>query len=301
MFSVPAIPYLHLPELTIVPKGFFGGFPSGALSIKPFGTLVAIGVYVGSILTTRLGKRLGLHERVLTSFAAWVLGFGFLGGHMLDVIFYYPGQVLRDPLSLFRIWEGLSSFGGFSGAIIGGFLWKWRYKGDILPYADVVASSFPAGWVFGRTGCSLAHDHPGLASDAWFAVQYPGGGRFDLGLYEMLLTIPLALAFLYLRRKPRPWGFYVATMAIAYAPVRFALDFLRVRETIHETNGLVAAVDPRYGALTPAQWACFGLLAFGVALFIKVLRSAHEPSAFAAPPVPPRLLHAARRTATRES
>ncbi len=225
MFSAPEIPYLQLPELVIIPKGFFGGFPSGAFSIKPFGTLVAIGVYVGSVLTTRLGKRLGLHERVLTSFAFWVVGIGFLGGHMLDVIFYYPGQVLRDPLSLFRVWEGLSSFGGFSGAIIGGFLWKWRYKADILPYADVVASSFPAGWVFGRSGCSVAHDHPGLASDAWFAVQYPGGGRFDLGLYEMLLTIPLALAFLWLRRKPRPWGFYVGAITIAYAPVRFALDF----------------------------------------------------------------------------
>jgi len=295
------IPYLQLPELVLIPKGFFGGFPPSQFSIKPFGTLVAIGVYLGSYLATRQGKKLGLDERVLASFIAWVVGIGFLGGHMFDVLFYYPGQVLSDPLSLFRIWEGLSSFGGFTGGVIGIFVWKWRYKSDVLPYADVICSAFPVAWVFGRSGCSVAHDHPGIASDLWIAVKYPNGGRFDLGLYEMLLTIPLALAFLYLRRKPRPWGFYVATMAIAYAPVRFALDFLRVRETIHETNGLVAAVDPRYGALTPAQWACFGLLAFGVALFIKVLRSAHEPSAFAAPPVPPRLLHAARRTATRES
>ncbi|HEY3252873.1 MAG TPA: prolipoprotein diacylglyceryl transferase family protein, partial [Polyangiaceae bacterium] len=267
-------------------KGLFGGFPPGAFSIKPFGTLVATGVYVGSILTTRLGKRLGLHERVLTSFALWVIVTGFLGGHMLDVIFYYPGQVLRDPLSLFRIWEGLSSFGGFSGAIIGGFLWKWRYKAEILPYADVVASSFPAGWVFGRTGCSLAHDHPGLPSDAWFAVQYPGGGRFDLGLYEMLLTIPLALAFLWLRRKPRPWGFYVGAITIAYAPVRFALDFLRASEPIAESGGLVAAVDPRYGGLTPAQWACFGLLSVGVYFFAHTLKSAGSSAAFAVPPPP---------------
>jgi len=295
------IPYLQLPELVLIPKGFFGGFPPSQFSIKPFGTLVAIGVYLGSYLATRQGKKLGLDERVLASFIAWVVGIGFLGGHMFDVLFYYPGQVLSDPLSLFRIWEGLSSFGGFTGGVIGIFVWKWRYKSDVLPYADVICSAFPVAWVFGRSGCSVAHDHPGIASDLWIAVKYPNGGRFDLGLYEMLLTIPLAIAFLYLRRKPRPWGFYVATMAIAYAPVRFALDFLRVRETIHETNGLVAAVDPRYGALTPAQWACFGLLAFGVALFIKVLRSAHEPSAFAAPPVPPRLLHAARRTATRES
>jgi len=209
---------------------------------------------------------------------------------MLDVIFYYPGQVLRDPLSLFRIWEGLSSFGGFCGAIIDGFLWKWKYKAPILPYADVIASSFPAAWVFGRTGCSIAHDHPGLRSDVWFAVQYPGGGRFDLGLYEMILTIPLALAFLYLRRKPRPWGFYVGAMAIAYAPVRFALDFLRVSEG----NGVAGAVDPRYAGLTPAQWACFGLLAMGVYFFVRTLQTAGAPGSFSAP-LPPAVL--SRRSA----
>jgi phosphatidylglycerol:prolipoprotein diacylglycerol transferase len=290
VFSTPAIPYIQIPELVLIPKGALGGFPPGAFSIKPFGTLVAIGVYIGSYLATRQGKRMGLNERVLTSFIAWVVGIGFLGGHMLDVIFYYPGQVLRDPLSLFRIWEGLSSFGGFTGAMIGGLLWKWRYKAPILPYADVIASAFPVAWVFGRSGCSVAHDHPGQISDLWFAVQYPGGGRFDLGLYEMLLTIPLALAFLWLRRKPRPWGFYCGAIAIAYAPVRFALDFLRVDQPIAESNGLVAAVDPRYAGLTPAQWACFGLLAMGVYFFVRTLHNAGNPAAFATPPPPAGLL-----------
>jgi phosphatidylglycerol:prolipoprotein diacylglycerol transferase len=302
VFSTPAIPYIQIPELVLIPKGAFGGFPPGAFSIKPFGTLVAIGVYVGSYLATRQGKRMGLDERVLTSFIAWVVGIGFLGGHMLDVIFYYPGQVLRDPLSLFRIWEGLSSFGGFTGAVIGGLLWKWRYKTQILPYADVIASAFPTAWVFGRSGCSVAHDHPGQLSDLWFAVKYPGGGRFDLGLYEMLLTIPLALAFLWLRRRPRPWGFYCGAIAIAYAPVRFALDFLRVDQPIAESNGLIAAVDPRYAGLTPAQWACFGLLAMGVYFFIRTLHNAGDPGAFAPPTPPARLaLRAATPTVTPES
>jgi len=133
--------------------------------------------------------------------------------------------VLTDPLSLFRIWEGLSSFGGFTGAIIGGFLWKLRYRADILPYADVVASSFPTAWIFGRTGCSIAHDHPGLPSDAWFAVQYPDGGRFDLGLYEMLLTIPLALAFLWLGGgHALVWGYFVSTVLLWHGS--FAINSL---------------------------------------------------------------------------
>jgi len=263
----PQIPYVEIPELVLIPQGYFNGFPPLPFSLKPFGALVAAGVYLGSYLAIRQGRRLGLNERALTSFIVWVVGFGFLGGHVFDVLFYYPGRVLEDPLSLVRLWDGLSSFGGFAGAVIGMLLWKRRHRKSVLRYADVVSSAFPAAWVLGRMGCSVAHDHPGIRSEFWLAVQYPGGGRFDLGFLEMLLTIPLATAFLVLRRRPRPWGFYAATMSIAYAPVRFALDFLRIRG--ESPLGELGAVDPRYGPFTPAQWACLALLGFGVFLFLR--------------------------------
>lgn len=271
----PHLPYLHVPDLVLLPKGALGNFPPAPFSLKPFGTLVAIGVYLGAWLAVKQARRLGLDERKLMSFIVWVVGVGFIGGHVLDTVFYFPERLVQDPLSLIRLWEGLSSFGGFVGAAIGLVLWRWRQGEDALPYADTVASAFPVGWVLGRSGCTLAHDHPGLMSDAWFAVRYPEGGRFDLGMYEMLLTIPLALAFLHLRKKPRPWGFYLAVMSIAYAPSRFALDFLRIREG--------ATADARYLALTPAQWACFGLLAFGVALLWRTL----DKQDFSIPVPPP--------------
>ncbi len=282
----PLIPYIQIPELVLIPRDWFGGgFPPAPFSIKPFGTLVAIGVYLGAYLAVRQGKRVGLDERALTSFIFWAVGGGFIGGHVLDTLFYYPGRALQDPLSLLRLWDGLSSFGGFVGALCGVLLWKWRHKVAILPYSDVVASAFPLAWVFGRAGCATAHDHPGIHSAAWFAVQYPDGGRLDLGLYEMLLTIPLAIAFLVLRRKPRPWGFYLAIMSIAYAPTRFALDFLRARD--------VQIPDERYAGLTPAQWACFGLLGLGIALFWRTMRRAGTLESVAPPDPPARLAPAA--------
>src|SRR5262249_18717137 len=112
----------------------------------------------------------------------------------------------------------------------------------------------------------------------------PGGsfvGRFDLGLYECLLTIPLAVVFwlLWRRRPSRPLGFYTGWMCTAYAIPRFPLDFLREREG----NGIVGA-DPRYWGLTPAQWACFGLLALG----LYFLRLTYGQAASAAPQAPAR-------------
>lgn len=281
MTAAPLIPYLPTEELTLrlVPAGAFGGgFPTSPIAVQPFGVLVATGVWVGAYLTLRQTRRLGLDEQKMTSLITWVVGMGFVLGHVLDVVFYLPDQLARDPWLLFRLWEGLSSFGGFVGGVVGALIW-WQRSGErLLPYADVIASSLPVGWAFGRAGCSVAHDHPGRFSDAWFAVQYPEGGRFDLGLYEFVLMLPIVAAFLALRRRPRPWGFYLAALSLAYAPMRFALDFLRTE-------------DARYGALTPAQWGCLLLLGVGVWMFVTALNAAGERAAVAPPgipePVPP--------------
>jgi phosphatidylglycerol---prolipoprotein diacylglyceryl transferase len=104
-----------------------------------------------------------------------------------------------------------------------------------------------------------------MRSELWLAVRYPEGGRFDLGMLEMLLTIPLAAAFLLLRRSPRPPGFFVGALALAYAPVRFGLDFLRARDT--------PLADPRYAGLTPAQWACVPLALLGAVMLVRAFRS----------------------------
>jgi phosphatidylglycerol:prolipoprotein diacylglycerol transferase len=248
----PSIPYVDIPPLHLFgPVG-----PIGEISIKPFGTLVAVGVYIGIELARKQGERYKLDAATLSSFIWYILAGGFIGGHVLDTIFYRPEHVINAPLSLLRIWDGQSSFGGFTGAFIGLVVWRRRFKASALKYADVVASAFPAAWVFGRMGCSVAHDHPGMRSDIWLAVAYPGGGRFDLGFIEMALTIPLAITFLSLMKRPRPPGFYIGIMCTSYAPVRFALDFLRARD--------VSGADPRYAGLTPAQWACLILLSAGL-------------------------------------
>ncbi len=154
-----------------------------------------------------------------------------------------------------RLWEGQSSFGGFIGAGLGSWAWRCRSGISVIPYAEAVSSSFPAAWLFGRVGCAIVHDHPGRLSSALWAVAYPAGARLDMGLLEAAAILPLALAFLWLRRKPRWPGFFLGVMCVYYAPIRFALDFGRARD--------VAVADARYLQLTPAQWGCLGLLIVG--------------------------------------
>jgi phosphatidylglycerol---prolipoprotein diacylglyceryl transferase len=297
------IPYIQVHDLHL-----------GPLTLHPFGVLVGGGIILGVVLSARRGKKLGLDVDALYSFIWWMLVGGFVGGHVFDALLYHPGEVIKRPWALLMLWEGLSSFGGFAGALIGVLLWK-RYEkvperpGDIfafarmrrrtvspsiLPYCDVVQSVFPIAWVFGRMGCAVVHDHPGARApaDSLLAVAYgPGVGygyglfdlqygtapRYDLGLLEMFFAIALSLLFMVLWTRRLPVGTYLALAAVTYAPVRFALDFLRAENA---DGG-----DPRYGGLTPAQWACIAFFAFGIALGRKI-RAQHQAAATAAPAEP---------------
>lgn len=278
------LPYLELPDLVLLGEGRLGeGVP--ALSLKPFGLLVAVGVYAGALCAVRYGARRGLQPRALASFIFYVVGCGFVFAHVLDVLLYAPERLAQDPWALARLWDGLSSFGGFAGAGLGALWFGLANRVAVLPYADVVASALPLGWLFGRAGCALVHDHPGVLSDAWFSVAFPGGNRLDLGLIELAFTLPIAIAFLGMQQRAWPWGFFLGSLCVVYAPLRFCLDFWRIRETVWLPSGELLA-ERRYAALTPAQWACLLMLGFGAWLLSRALsRSAED--AFA-PPKPPR-------------
>lgn len=279
------VPYIHVPDLHI-----------GPLPLHPFGILVATGVLVGTSITARRAKNLGYDVLQLNSFVTWMLVSAFVLSHILDQLFYHWDEVVRRPWSVIMLWEGLSSFGGFVGAVVGIVLWKYfviddgaflprprRQPAPILPFADLVLSVFPIGWAFGRAGCATVHDHPGAraTADTLLAVAYPrhpGDGvvtkfgfiefihghdpRFDLGFLELLFTIIVAVCFALTWRRRLPIGTYVIASGLVYAPVRFAMDFLRIPAS---DGG-----DTRYGDLTPAQWACMALFLYSFLMIFYV-------------------------------
>lgn len=279
--SRPLIPAFFVSDVPIMPNAC-------SLTIKPFGVLVALGVCIGAILAGRMARARGIPYDAMSRFMFWVLISAFVCGHVLDAVFYHPTNVRLDPWTLVRLWDGLSSFGGFVGALLGVLAFKWWYKVKrVLPFVDTMGAAFPVGWMFGRMGCAVVHDHPGIPSELWFAVAFKGGGRFDLGLLEMVFAAVVAVVCLVLARKPRPPGFFVGFTMLVYGPVRFSLDFLRVGFE------QVAGADPRYFSLTPAQWGALAMTAAGFAFLWRAAASdevGNEPFRTAALEADPSLL-----------
>ncbi|HJX54923.1 MAG TPA: prolipoprotein diacylglyceryl transferase family protein [Polyangia bacterium] len=244
------IPHFEQPTLSL-----------GPVSIHAFGVLVAVGILIGMRLIRRRATFWGLDPATAERLTIWILLGGFAGAHLIDRLVYFPADALANPWSLLRFWEGLSSFGGFLGAIVGAALFVRREHLGLQkwPYLDLVAYAFPTAWFFGRTGCFLAFDHPGSATGFFLAQTYSDGViRHNLGLDEALYTLPVALLFLWLgRRRARAPGFFVGLLAVVYAPVRFLLDFLRY-------------VDVRYFDFTPGQYGAAALLVVGVLILWRV-------------------------------
>jgi phosphatidylglycerol---prolipoprotein diacylglyceryl transferase len=239
---------------------YFNGhlFDIGGVSIYMFGVLVAIGVIVGDRIVVAEGQRRGLDPQDVRFLNARIVIGGFIVAHLVSVIFYFPERIAESPWVLLNVWSGLSSFGGFLGALLAFLYYTKKEKISRLDYADSVAPGLAVGWIFGRTGCFTAHDHPGRHTSFFLSVHYPDGPRHDLGLDELLFTIVMTAILFWYRRKARPPGHVIALLALMYCPVRFGLDFLRATD--------VARPDQRYAGMTPAQWACLATFALAAKL-----------------------------------
>jgi phosphatidylglycerol:prolipoprotein diacylglycerol transferase len=248
------MPYPEIPSLKL-----------GPLEFHPFGALVAIGFMVGTHLAARRARQVTLNPQPIYDVSLLCIIFGLLGAHVGEMLFYQPKLLLEKPLEIFKIWSGLSSYGGFLGAGIATFLYFKKKKLRFLPYMDALMFGLVPAWFFGRLGCYTAHDHPGRLSNFFLAVKYPDGSRHDLGLYEVFLSVAILLLLHWVGRRkeienPVAGTIYGITM-MSYGIARFFLDFLRA-------SGL-AQSDARYLNLTPAQYFSVGFFLFGTYLVIR--------------------------------
>ena len=265
----PLIPYFDAGSVTLF----------GSVTLKTPGLLLVSGAIVGAGVALLKARRDRLQIDVLLSFFPWFFAALIVGSHLGDVLLYTPGWLRERPLTLFEIWTGESSVGAMLAAALVGIVYFRRIERDLRypsfsredswRYADALVYGSTLGWVVGRLGCFAVHDHPGTETDFWLGVYgiCPGGRSdiacHDLGLYEAILVLGFFAILKVLDKTPRPAGFFVAVMALAYGITRLLLDMLR-----HPLG------DTRYFGLTPAQYGSMALIVLGTwILMTRVARS----------------------------
>lgn len=224
----------------------------GLISIKVWGTFVALGYGVATWVAWRRAQRFGLSPDHVLALAAWIFFAAMVGARLFHVFAYEPAFFLVHPWqALDPRAPGYAITGGFLAAALVFSAYVKRHRLDWLAYADTLAWGIPWGCGIGRIGCFLIHDHPGTLTHFALGIRYPDGQvRHDLGLYLSLVGFAAAGLFAWLGRKPRPPGFWIALFFMIEGLSRFFLDFLRV-------------ADARFLFLTPAQWVGLAFLSAG--------------------------------------
>ncbi|HYX91759.1 MAG TPA: prolipoprotein diacylglyceryl transferase family protein [Myxococcaceae bacterium] len=236
------------------------------LQIEPFGIMTAAGVLLGALLLSVAAKREGRDPAPLQDMLLWGLGGGVIGGHLVHIFLYHPEELARGPLQILRVWDGLSSMGGLLGGVAASLIFFRRHQLRVTDYSDALAMALAPAWGVARIGCFLVHDHPGVRTNFFLAVNfppyvYPGGPRHCLGLDEALVLFSLAAILWTLHARGALKGRLLALLAVSYGTIRFFLDFLRARDLPY--------IDARYFGLTPAQYIVIAVVAWGVYALVR--------------------------------
>jgi phosphatidylglycerol---prolipoprotein diacylglyceryl transferase len=260
----------------------------GPVQIHWYGVMYALAFASAWLLgrhRVRAGRLPGVDENAFGDLAFYGMLGVVLGGRIGYVLFYAFGDFLRDPVMLFRVWEGGMSFhGGLLGVLAAGWWWSRRQRLHFFDTVDFVAPLVPAGLGLGRLGNWIGGELWGKPTGGDWGVVFPRAlppelamldpavlrAEFEAGglaqfarhpsqLYQVALEGVLLFAVLWwFSRRPRPRYAVAGLFALLYGLFRFAVEFVR------EPDAHIGYLA--FGWLTMGQLLSLPLLALGLAL-----------------------------------
>jgi len=256
-------------------------FHVGNFAIYWYGILAASGFGVGLWTASRRASKLSsLPRDAIADLGPWLIVGGLVGARLWFVVSYWREDFAGRPLwEIFNVrGGGLVFYGGLVGAVLAGGFFARRRHLPLWDLGDVLAPGIALGHAFGRLGCFMNGCCFGGPTTLPWGVARPDApaGQIVLvhptQLYEALMLLGLSAALAWHYRRRQFSGHTFAVYLIAYAVVRFVVEFLR------GDYG-----DFRFAGLKPGQTFSVVILAAGVALYLT--RRPKTPSA-APPPGP---------------
>ncbi len=284
----------HLHQIDPVAISVFG-WPVhwyGLMYLVAFGSAWWLGRY-----RLRQG-RFGVSEAAFGDLIFYGMLGVILGGRLGYIVFYGWQNVVADPLSVLRVWEGGMSFhGGLIGVMLAVWWWSRGQGRSVWETYDFVAPIAPLGLLFGRIGNYIGAELWGRTSDVPWAVIFPSGlpsqyqqlpaeelqrlhaqgaldafARHPSQLYEAFLEgLVLFVLLWWFSAKPRPRYAVSGLFALGYGVFRFAVEFVREPDA---HIGYLAFGWFTMGMLLSLPLVLLGLLLIGLSLRAGTPRSA---------------------------
>jgi phosphatidylglycerol:prolipoprotein diacylglycerol transferase len=133
--------------------------------------------FICSYFVYRVLAKRGYADLAVAKVGDFITGaalFGVIVGGRIGYVVFYKPEMLREPLSILRVWEGgMSSHGGMVGLLAFTFYYAWRHKLSWTNLGDNLVVTAPIGLFFGRCANFINGELYGRATSAWWAMQFP--------------------------------------------------------------------------------------------------------------------------------
>ena len=104
-------------------------FKLGALQVRWYGLLWAVGFLIGYFIMKRIYRREKMPDESMDKLLIYMLVSTVIGARLGHCLFYEPAEYLAHPIDILKVWEGgLASHGGAIGILIGLWLYVRNYN-----------------------------------------------------------------------------------------------------------------------------------------------------------------------------
>src|SRR5881394_1025283 len=133
--------------------------------------------FLAGYLIYRVLVRRGYADLPLAKVGDFITGcalFGVIIGGRLGYVFFYKPQMLREPMSIFRVWEGgMSSHGGMIAVLLFTLYYARRHRVSWTNLGDNLVVAAPIGLFLVRCANFINGELYGRATNVPWAMQFP--------------------------------------------------------------------------------------------------------------------------------
>lgn len=211
-------------------------FSIGPIQVRYYGIIFALGFILALFYIQHLRKtnKLPITNEEAYDLLLYIIIGVVVGSRIGEIIFWAPSYYLKNPLEIFKVWQGGMSFhGGLIGIIIA--TWLFTRKKEIAKkltfsrIGDALAVPAAFALAIGRLGNFINGEIVGSLTTRSWCVVFPGyeGCRHPVQIYGFLGRTAAGAALLYMSAKKHKDGFVMLSMIFLFGIGRFFCDFLR--------------------------------------------------------------------------